>query len=54
MSGATTNNSQLVKNNERFVTYMRCVYDEWYWSDTQYNNQGQPGNAATQWTGYIY
>ena len=54
MSGATTSNSMLVKNNERFVTYMRCVYDEWYWSDTQYNNQGQPGNAATQWTGYIY
>ena len=54
MSGATTNNNQLVKNNERFVTYMRCVYDEWYWSDTQYNNQGQPGNAATQWIGYIY
>ena len=54
MSGATTNNGQLVKNNERFVTYMRCVYDEWYWSDTQYNNQGQPGNAATRWIGYIY
>ena len=54
MSGATTSNSMLVKNNERFVTYMRCVYDEWYWSDTQYNNQGQPGNAATQWIGYIY
>ena len=39
---------------EYFQTYMRCVYDEWYWSDTKYNNNGQPGNAATQWIGYIY
>ncbi|MBR4822285.1 MAG: hypothetical protein IKZ71_03960, partial [Bacteroidales bacterium] len=54
MSGANTNNGYLVKNNERFVTYMRCVYDEWYWSDTKYNNQEQPGTAATQWIGYIY
>ena len=54
MSGATLNNSLLVKNNERFVTYMRCVYDEWYWSDTKYNNSGTAGTAATQWIGYIY
>lgn len=39
---------------EYFQTYMRCVYDEWYWSDTKYNNSGQPGNAATRWIGYIY
>ena len=39
---------------EYFQTYMRCVYDEWYWSDTKYNNSGQPGTAATQWIGYIY
>ena len=60
MSGATyTNqNTLLLKNNERFNTYMRCVYDEWYWSSTKYNNAGQPitgtGSAATQWIGYIY
>ena len=55
MSGADLNNSRLVKNDERFVTYMRCVYDEWYWTDAKYDNQRQPGTtAATQWTGYIY
>lgn len=60
MSGATyTNqNSLLQKNNERFSTYMRCVYDEWYWTSSKYNNAGQQitetGTAATQWLGYIY
>ena len=55
MAGATLDGNRLVKNNERLNTYIRCVYDEWYWSDTKYNNQGQPGTtAATQWTGYIY
>ncbi len=43
---------------EYFIPYMRCVYDEWYWSSTKYNNAGQPitgtGTAATQWLGYIY
>ena len=54
LTNARESNSLLVVGNERFQTYMRCVYDEWYWSDTKYNNQGQPGNAATQWIGYIY
>lgn len=50
------NNQRLQKNNERFRTYMRCVYDEWYWGSQKYGNNGQPttGNAATQWLGYIY
>ena len=39
---------------EYFKTYMRCVYDEWYWSDTKYGNSGTPGTAATRWIGYIY
>ena len=43
---------------EYFRTYMRCVYDEWYWSDTKYNSSGQPisgnGTPAQQWLGYIY
>ena len=54
LTNARENNNRLVVGNERFQTYMRCVYDEWYWSDTKYNNQGQPGDAATQWIGYIY
>lgn len=54
LTNANESNSRLVVGNERFQTYMRCVYDEWYWSDTKYNNQGQPGTAATQWIGYIY
>ena len=45
-------------NGYRFDNVVRCVYDEWYWSDTKYNNAGQPisgtGTAATQWLGYIY
>ncbi len=52
---------------EYFVTYMRCVYDEWYWGEAPMNNQGKyitkqagesyedkyPSNQrATQWLGY--
>ena len=40
-------------NLQNFVK-AKIVYDEWYWSDTKYNNSGQPGTAATQWIGYIY
>ena len=54
MNNAQERDSRLIVGNERFQTYMRCVYDEWYWSDTKYNNSGQPGTAATQWIGYIY
>ena len=55
LSDATENNSRLVINGERFQTYMRCVYDEWYWGSTKYGNNGQPtGTAATQWLGYIF
>ena len=58
LTNAQENNSLLVTGNERFQTYMRCVYDEWYWSDTKYNNSGQPingsGTPAQQWIGYIY
>ena len=58
LAGATSNNGLLLQNNERFNTYMRCVYDEWYWSSTKYNNSGQPitgtGTPAQQWLGYIY
>ncbi len=41
---------------EYFDTYVRCVYDEWYWGSQKYGNNGQPttGSAATQWLGYIY
>lgn len=40
---------------EYFNTYMRCVYDEWYWSDQKYGNNGQASNAAaTQWIGYKF
>ena len=43
-------------NEEYFIPYMRCVYDEWYWGSQKYGNSGQPttGSAATQWLGYIY
>ncbi len=42
-------------NSEYFEPHVRCVYDEWYWSDQKYGNNGQPNNtAATQWLGYIY
>ena len=57
MNGAelSNQNSLLSKNNERFMTYMRCVYDEWYWSDQKYGNNGQPSTtAAEQWLGFIY
>ena len=54
LTNAQESNNRLVVGGERFQTYMRCVYDEWYWSDTKYNNSGQPGTAATQWIGYIY
>ena len=62
LSNATNSNNLLrVTVNgqyEYFDTYVRCVYDEWYWSSTKYNNQGQEitgtGTAATQWIGYIY
>lgn len=51
--GVTVNNRE-----EYFKPFMRCVYDEWYWSDTKYNSSGQPisgtGTPATQWLGYIY
>ena len=34
---------------------VRCVYDEWYWSDQKYGSNGQPSTtAATQWIGYIF
>lgn len=55
LTNATENNSRLVVGNERFVTYMRCVYDEWYWSSQKYGNNGTASNtAATQWIGYIF
>ena len=43
-------------NSQYFEPHVRCVYDEWYWSDQKYGNNGQPttGNAATQWLGYIF
>lgn len=40
---------------EYFLPYMRCVYDEWYWSSQKYGNNGTASNtAATQWIGYIF
>lgn len=65
LAGATISNQnnygnyqRLVKNNERYRMYMRCVYDEWYWGSEKYNNQGSKitgtGTAATQWIGYIF
>lgn len=54
--GGNSNNVRI--NGSQFDLVVRCVYDEWYWSSTKYNNQGQPiegtGTAATQWLGYIY
>lgn len=53
----TNSNTEVLRvNNEYFRTNIRCVYDEWYWSDQKYGNNGQPttGNAATQWLGYIF
>ena len=56
----TQNNREVLRitvngQYEYFRPYMRCVYDEWYWSDQKYGNNGQPSTtAATQWIGYIY
>ena len=43
-------------NNYRYYEpHVRCVYDEWYWSDQKYGNQGTASaTAATQWIGYDY
>lgn len=42
-------------NGSRFDNVVRCVYDEWYWSEQKYGNNGQPSNtAATQWLGFIF
>ncbi|MBR2210329.1 MAG: hypothetical protein IKG84_03305 [Bacteroidales bacterium] len=45
-------------NSGYFEPHVRCVYDEWYWSSTKYNNSGQPitgtGTPAQQWIGYIF
>ena len=50
-----TNTEVLRVNNEYFRTNIRCVYDEWYWSDQKYGNNGTASNtAATQWIGYIF
>ena len=52
------NSNNVNINGSQFDLVVRCVYDEWYWSSTKYNNQGQQiqgnGTAATQWLGYIY
>ena len=38
-----------------FDAVVRCVYDEWYWGSTKYDNNGTAtGTAATQWLGYIF
>lgn len=55
----TSHSKDLVSaNSEYFEPHVRCVYDEWYWSSTKYNSQGQPitgsGTAAEQWIGYIF
>ena len=42
-------------NYRYYEPHVRCVYDEWYWSDQKYGSNGQPSNtAATQWIGYIF
>ena len=55
---SNASNSRVRINGSEFDLVVRCVYDEWYWSSTKYNNQGQQitgtGTAATQWLGYIY
>ena len=49
-------NQSLVLINGTYVRgHVRCVYDEWFWSDQKYGSNGQPSNtAATQWIGYIF
>lgn len=34
---------------------VRCVYDLWYWGETQYDNSGHPTTTApaTQWLGFM-
>lgn len=53
---SNVNNNRVRINGSEFDLVVRCVYDDWYWSNTKYGNNGQPttGNAATQWLGYIY
>lgn len=58
LTNATENDSRLVINGERFQTYMRCVYDEWYWGSEKYDRDGNKitgtGTAANRWIGFIY
>ena len=55
-SGGYGSFSSMTDGSDYFRNPVRCVYDEWYWGDQKYGNNGQPttGNAATQWLGYIY
>lgn len=56
-SGSYTTNysGYVVMNGVQFAPGIRCVYDQWYWGEQKYGNNGQPSNAAaTQWIGYIY
>lgn len=55
LTNATDYGNYLSLNGENFLTYMRCVYDEWYWGSEKYGNDGQQSTtAATQWIGYIF
>ena len=55
------NNLLVVRVNnqyEHFDTYVRCVYDEWYWGSVKYDRNGDKitgtGTAANRWIGYIF
>lgn len=50
-------------NYRYYEPHVRCVYDQWFWGEEKYNNNGQKitststgnnANPATRWIGYIY
>ena len=58
-----TYNNLVQINNVWFDLVVRCVYDQWYWGDAKYNNNGQKiteemtgnnANPARQWIGYKF
>ena len=55
------NNSLLINGSNYFRMHVRCVYDQWYWGEEQYNKSGQKitentsdKTPAEQWIGYIF